>query len=65
MEEIKETKKETVPKVAVSKPKKAEYKFIQRFATASKVYNVGDECFQTDKKVIEYLTTKKIIKKWQ
>ena len=58
-----EDKKETTK--IVPKPKKAEYKFIQRFATDSKVYNVGDDCFQTDKKVIEYLTTKKIIKKWQ
>lgn len=59
----KEEKKEATK--IVQKQKKAEYKFIQRFATATKVYKVGDECFQTDKKVIEYLTIKKIIKKWQ
>lgn len=59
----KEEKKEATK--IVSKPKKAEYKFIQKFETTSKKYAIGDDCFETNKKVIEYLTTKKIIKKWQ
>ncbi len=57
-------KEEKEPKEVQSEEVKTEakYKFIKTFPTATKIYNVGDDCKETDENVIAYLLTHKYIK---
>ena len=56
-------------KEAVEKPKKEvkkpNYIFTLPYQTAKKNHQVGDKIYIDNEKVIEFLTHKKIIKKWQ
>ena len=56
-------------KEAVEKPKKEvkkpNYIFTMTYLTSKKNYQVGDKEYFDNEKVIEFLTAKKIIKKWQ
>lgn len=58
------TKITTEPKEVQTEEVKTEakYKFIKKFPTATKTYNVGDDCKETDENVIAYLLTNKYIK---
>lgn len=42
---------------------KALYTFAKEFKTSKKTFKKGSDCFETDKKVLEYLITNKIITK--
>ena len=57
-------KKEVVekPKKEVKKPN---YIFILPYPTAKKNYQIGNKIHLDNEKTIEFLTAKKIIKKWQ
>ncbi len=57
-------KKEVVekPKKEVKKPN---YIFTLPYPTANKSYEIGDKIHLDNEKIIEFLTAKKIIKKWQ
>ena len=50
------------PKKEVKKPN---YIFTLPYPTAKKNYQIGDKIYLDNEKVIEFLTAKKIIKKWQ
>lgn len=50
------------PKKEVKKPN---YIFTMTYLTSKKNYQVGDKEYFDNEKVIEFLTHKKIIKKWQ
>ena len=50
------------PKKEVKKPN---YIFTMTYLTSKKNYQVGDKEYFNDEKIIEFLTAKKIIKKWQ
>ena len=50
------------PKKEVKKPN---YIFTMTYLTSKKNYQVGDKKYFDNEKVIEFLTAKKIIKKWQ
>ena len=56
-------------KEAVEKPKKEvkkpNYIFTLPYPTAKKNYQIGDKIYLNNEKTIEFLTAKKIIKKWQ
>ena len=56
-------------KEAVEKPKKEvkkpNYIFTMTYLTSKKNYQVGDKIHLDNEKIIEFLTAKKIIKKWQ
>ena len=56
-------------KEAVEKPKKEvkkpNYIFTLPYPTAKKNYQIGDKIHLDNEKIIEFLTAKKIIKKWQ
>lgn len=56
-------------KEAVEKPKKEvkkpNYIFTMTYLTSKKNYQVGDKEYFDNEKVIEFLTAKKIIKKWK
>lgn len=56
-----ELKKDT-PKKEVKKPN---YIFTLPYPTAKKSYKIGDKIYLDNEKTIEFLTAKKIIKKWQ
>lgn len=56
MSKLKKTKKEV---------KKPNFEFIKPYATANKNYKIGDKIYFENEKVIEFLLTQKIIKKWQ
>jgi hypothetical protein len=56
MSKLKKTKTEV---------KKPNFEFIKPYATAKKNYNIGDKIYFENEKVIEFLLTQKIIKKWQ
>ena len=55
MRELKETKE----------IKKPNYIFTLPYSTVKKNYRVGDKIYLDNEKIIEFLTAKKIIKKWQ
>lgn len=59
-----EEKKEVV-KTTKKEVKKPNYIFELPYKTSKKEYKIGDKIYLEDKKVIDFLTTKKIIKKWQ
>lgn len=40
---------------------KALYTFVKDFKTSKRAFKKGSDCFETNKKVLEYLTTNKII----
>ena len=50
------------PKKEVKKPN---YIFTLPYPTAKKNYQIGDKIYLDNEKIIEFLTAKKIIKKWQ
>lgn len=50
------------PKKEVKKPN---YIFTLLYLTAKKNYQIGDKIYLDNEKTIEFLTAKKIIKKWQ
>lgn len=50
------------PKKEVKKPN---YIFTLPYLTAKKNYQIGDKIYLDNEKTIEFLTVKKIIKKWQ
>jgi len=50
------------PKKEVKKPN---YIFTLPYLTAKKNYQIGDKIYLDNEKTIEFLTAKKIIKKWQ
>ena len=50
------------PKKEVKKPN---YIFTLPYPTAKKSYEIGDKIHLDNEKTIEFLTAKKIIKKWQ
>lgn len=45
--------------------KKPNYIFILPYPTVKKNYKIGDKIYLDNKKTIEFLTIKKIIKEWQ
>lgn len=60
-----EDKKEEVVKQPKKEVKKPNYIFTLPYPTAKKNYQIGDKIYLDNEKVIEFLTAKKIIKKWQ
>lgn len=60
-----EDKKEDVVKQQKKEVKKPNYIFTLPYLTANKNYEIGDKIYLDNEKVIEFLTAKKIIKKWQ
>lgn len=50
------------PKKEVKKPN---YIFTMPYLTSKKNYQIGDKIYLDNEKIIEFLTAKKIIKKWQ
>lgn len=61
-----EDKKEVIEKLQPKKEvKKPNYIFVMPYLSEKKEYKVGDKEHFENKKVIEFLTTKKIIKKWE
>ena len=50
------------PKKEVKKPN---YIFTMTYLTSKKNYQIGDKIYLDNEKIIEFLTAKKIIKKWQ
>ena len=50
------------PKKEVKKPN---YIFTMTYLTSNKNYQIGDKIHLDNEKIIEFLTAKKIIKKWQ
>ena len=60
-----EDKKEEVLKQPKKEVKKPNYIFTLPYLTAKKSYKIGDKIYLDNEKTIEFLTAKKIIKKWQ
>lgn len=60
-----EDKKEEVVKQPKKEVKKPNYIFTLPYPTAKKNYQIGDKIYLDNEKTIEFLTAKKIIKKWQ
>lgn len=60
-----EDKKEEVVKQQKKEVKKPNYIFTLPYPTVWKNYEIGDKIYLDNEKVIEFLTAKKIIKKWQ
>lgn len=60
-----EDKKEEVFKQPKKEVKKPNYIFTLPYPTAKKNYQIGDKIYLDNEKTIEFLTAKKIIKKWQ
>ena len=60
-----EDKKEEVVKQSKKEVKKPNYIFTLPYPTAKKNYQIGDKIYLDNEKTIEFLTAKKIIKKWQ
>lgn len=62
MSKLDEKKVVEKPKKEVKKPN---YIFTMTYLTSKKNYQVGDKEYFDNEKVIEFLTAKKIIKKWK
>lgn len=60
-----ENKKEEGVKQPKKEVKKPNYIFTLPYLTAKKNYQIGDKIYLDNEKTIEFLTAKKIIKKWQ